>query len=196
MGASSEGGRVKSAPPRILILAGEASGDDHGAGVARALKRRLAGVRLTGLGGPRMRAEGADLMADLDQLAVMGFVEVVRHLGFFRGLLRRVVALLDAGAVDLVIAVDTSVAHLAGALGKPVWVMLPMVPDFRWRMEGAETPWYPTMRLFRRRPGEGWEPVAPSSAAEVAPSLRSGPAPPRTGHTGEGDDSAGEARHH
>ena len=61
--------------------------------------------------------------------------------------------------LDLVIAVDTSVAHLAGALGKPVWIMLPMVPDFRWRMQGDTTPWYGTVTLFRRKNGEGWEHV-------------------------------------
>lgn len=61
--------------------------------------------------------------------------------------------------LDLVIAVDTSVAHMAGALGIPVWVMLPMIPDFRWRLEGSTSAWYPTMRLFRRRNGEGWERV-------------------------------------
>ena len=106
----------------MLLLAGEASGDHHGAGVARALRARLPGIRLVGLGGPQMRAEGVDLLAGLDQLAVMGFVEVIRHLGFFRKLLRRVTTLLESGEVDLVIPVDypgfnlraTAVAHARG----------------------------------------------------------------------------------
>src|SRR5262249_44319872 len=62
--------------------------------------------------------------------------------------------LADAAAVlmnlDLLIAVDTSVVHLAGALGVPVWVPLPMVPDWRWLQDREDTPWYPTMRLFRQ----------------------------------------------
>lgn len=63
--------------------------------------------------------------------------------------------------LDLVISVDTAVVHLAGALGRPVWVMLPPVPDFRWRMEGEDSEWYPSFRLFRRRFDGGWErPVA------------------------------------
>lgn len=70
--------------------------------------------------------------------------------------------------LDLVIAVDTSVAHMAGAMGKPVWLLLPMIPDFRWRLEGSTSDWYPTMRLFRRRNGEGWERVMHDVAAALA----------------------------
>jgi len=60
---------------------------------------------------------------------------------------------------DLVITSDTSVAHLAGALGRPTWVLLKYVPDWRWGLEGSSTPWYPTMRLFRQQEANNWEPV-------------------------------------
>ena len=63
-------------------------------------------------------------------------------------------------ALDLVIAVDTAAAHLAGALGKPVWILVPFVPDWRWLLERADSPWYPTARIFRQ-PGRGdWDTVA------------------------------------
>jgi tetratricopeptide (TPR) repeat protein len=52
--------------------------------------------------------------------------------------------------LDLVISVDTSVAHLAGSLGRPVWTLLPYTPDYRWLLERDDSPWYPTMRLFRQ----------------------------------------------
>jgi tetratricopeptide (TPR) repeat protein len=59
--------------------------------------------------------------------------------------------------MDLVISVDTAVAHLAGALGKPVWVLLPFVADWRWLQHREDTPWYPTMRLFRQAQPENWK---------------------------------------
>lgn len=60
--------------------------------------------------------------------------------------------------LDLVIAVDTSVAHLAGALGKPVWILLPVAADWRWMAQRADSPWYPTARLFRADL-RGWQPA-------------------------------------
>jgi tetratricopeptide (TPR) repeat protein len=61
--------------------------------------------------------------------------------------------------LDLVISVDTAVAHLAGALGRPTWTLLHCPPDWRWLTDRDDSPWYPTMRLFRREPAEEWPAV-------------------------------------
>ena len=61
--------------------------------------------------------------------------------------------------LDLVISVDTSVAHLAGAMGKPVWVLLNKGCDWRWLREREDSPWYPTARLFRQKTAGEWQDV-------------------------------------
>jgi hypothetical protein len=69
--------------------------------------------------------------------------------------------------LDLVISVDTSVAHLAGAMGKPVWTIVGFVPDFRWLRNRTDSPWYPTMRLFRQEKDENWTAVVVRIANEL-----------------------------
>ncbi len=69
---------------------------------------------------------------------------------------------------DLVITSDTSVAHLAGALGVPVWVALKQIPDWRWLLDRSDSPWYPTMRLFRQKVRGDWNGVF----AEIEDALR------------------------
>jgi hypothetical protein len=70
--------------------------------------------------------------------------------------------------LDLVIAVDTAVAHLAGSLGKPLWLLLSHVQDWRWLCEREDSPWYPTARLFRQGPDGDWGPVIARVAAALA----------------------------
>ncbi|HSH45217.1 MAG TPA: lipid-A-disaccharide synthase, partial [Longimicrobiales bacterium] len=111
--------------PTVFLSAGEPSGDLHGAAVARALRRRWPNVRMLGLAGPRMRAEGVEPVEAFERLAVMGFVEVARHLPFFLGLLRRTRRMLVERDVDLVLPIDypgfnLRLASAASARGIPV----------------------------------------------------------------------------
>ncbi|MFO0200060.1 MAG: tetratricopeptide repeat protein [Alphaproteobacteria bacterium] len=100
--------------------------------------------------------------ADRAALAGSGVLDVSAELGDFAD----TAALISA--LDLVISVDTSVAHLAGALGKPTWVMLPFAPDFRWLLDREDSPWYPSMRLFRQGRAGDWDGVV----ARIGEALR------------------------
>jgi hypothetical protein len=76
--------------------------------------------------------------------------------------------------MDLVISVDTAMAHLAGALARPVWLLAAYVPDWRWLVGRQDSPWYPTMRLFRQpQPGD-WDCVVRRVAASLGEELSKG----------------------
>ncbi len=95
-----------------------------------------------------VRGADRDTLATLPQLAFFG--DELRDFGDTAALCE---------AMDLVVTVDTSIAHLAGVLGKPVWIMLPAMPDYRWMLSRDDTPWYPTARLFRQARRTEWAPV-------------------------------------
>ncbi len=88
-------------------------------------------------------------------------------------------AFTDTAAImmnlDLVVTSDTSIAHLAGALGTPVWIVLSFVPEWRWLLERSDSPWYPTMRLFRQSCFGDWEEVMKRVAEGVRQSRRHTP---------------------
>lgn len=109
----------------MLVLAGEASGDQHAAEVVRELSARQRNVDAWGLGGPALAAQGVRLLAGLDRLAVMGFAEVAGRIGFFWKLERQLTRALAQGQADLVLAVDypgfnLRMARRARELGVPV----------------------------------------------------------------------------
>lgn len=92
--------------------------------------------------------------AEADRLAAQGIVDLAPQIKDFA----------DTAAflaqIDLLVTVDTAICHLAGAMGKPVWTLLPYAADWRWLRDRPDTPWYPTMRLFRQsQPGSWTEPL-------------------------------------
>ncbi len=83
--------------------------------------------------------------------------------------------------LDLVIGVDTAPIHLAGALGRPVWTMLPFGAEWRWRQTGTATPWYPSMRLYRQPALNDWASVVGAVARDLARAASTAPPSSRTG---------------
>jgi len=146
--------------------------NDHNRSIALAAMRGLAqdGVQLVSLQ-PEVRACDRPAMDEWPQLLRLGeelrdFVDTA--------------ALLDA--LDLVISVDTSVAHLAGALGKPVWILLPYCPDWRWMLDREDSPWYPTARLYRQPRSGDWAAVLERVRDELGALI---PGPGAAGRSGE-----------
>ena len=134
---------------------GKAFSPDHFAALAK-----IPGVRLISLQRREESAELANLPPGLtiEQLGP----------GFDAGSDAFIDSAAAMASLDLVISADTAIAHLAGALGRPVWVALKHVPDWRWLLDRADTPWYPTMRLFRQPEPGDWTGVF----AEMAAALR------------------------
>ena len=122
---------------------------------------------------PLLRQQGAmfyalqygDIAREVEEVRVAGGV-LVMQLGDAVHDLDELAAIISA--LDLVVSVDNTVAHLAGALGKTVWALLPASPEWRYPRRGAAMPWYPSMRLFHRGCGEGWEPVIDRVTIELA----------------------------
>jgi tetratricopeptide (TPR) repeat protein len=92
-----------------------------------------------------------------DELAALNAGGTVRDLGPEMGDWADTAALVSQ--LDLVITVDTAVAHVAGAIGKPVWLLIPFSPDWRWLLHRADSPWYPTARIFRQHEAGDWNGV-------------------------------------
>lgn len=147
---------------------GEDKPEDRARSFALLLFQRISkiqGVRLISL----QKGDG------IEQLATLPDGMIVETLGeeFDAGSQ----SFLDTAAVmqslDLVISADTAIAHLAGALGRPFWVALKQVPDWRWLLDREDSPWYPSCRLFRQRRPDDWDDVFSRMEAEIRRQLTS-----------------------
>ena len=111
---------------------------------------------------PVLRVPGVDFIS-LQMDRVAGQIMEIREASGVRDPSGHVSNFADTASLiaqlDLVISIDTAVAHLAGAMGRPVWTLLPFAPDWRWFLEREDSPWYPTMRLYRQERLGEWDPV-------------------------------------
>lgn len=170
-------GRAARWRPRLRPLDGEGalrvglawSGSrTHGSDRYRSIElARLAPLAQPGVSFVALQTDLRD--ADAGALARLGAVD---RFGTEIGDFDDTAALADA--CDLVISVDTSAVHLAAAMGKPAWLLLPRSPDWRWLLDRDDSPWYPSLRLFRQARAGDWDGVIERVAAELAARVRSG----------------------
>ena len=163
--------RLASAPrPRIgLVWAGNRKHEnDHN----RSMPARLLAPLIASAGASFFSLQVPAAPADLAALPSGRVRDLAPALGDFA----------DTAAVienlDLVVSVDTAVAHLAGALGRPAWLLLPYVPEWRWLLDREDSPWYPTMRLFRQHSAGDWRGVVERVRVALA-SWSAEPEPPQ-----------------
>lgn len=177
---------LESIPAHMPYLSAPLDRIERWRPIINAIGRPRIGLMWAGAGGTahnRRRSIALDLLAPLLDLPDFHFVALQKevpdddaaHLqasGMASFLGERQADLADAAAMiamlDLVITVDTSIAHVAGAMGKPVWVLLPFSADWRWLRGRSDTPWYPNARLFRQPAPGDWQSVA----AQVARALQ------------------------
>lgn len=165
---------LETIPASVPYLHAEADRVAHWNGVLGAKQRKRIGVCWAGGGryamqlwrkldaaplGRLLKADAEFVSLQMDAGAEDGLLKQnsVRQFGAAIGDFAELAALIET--LDLVISVDTGVAHLAGALGKPVWVLLPYRADWRWLRERMDSPWYPTARLFRQPRFGDWDSV-------------------------------------
>lgn len=181
---------VDTIPAALPYLAATPADSAHWAGVIGSSGDGLR-VGLVWQGNPRFENDAERSLGSLDLLAPLGDIPEVRYFSLQKGVGEAEAAqplaglaltdlapgisdFADTAAIvanlDLVITVDTAVAHLAGALGRPCWVLLPdFLTDWRWLAERSDSPWYPgALRLFRQAAGAGW----PVVIAEVKAALQ------------------------
>jgi Tfp pilus assembly protein PilF len=156
------------APPRIGVAwAGEPGrDDDHSRSIAPGALTPVVGIGATIVTLQKgLRLGDTELIRTPDAIADLGAT-----LDDFADM----AALMSC--IDLVISVDASIAHLAGALAKPVFILLPYTPDWRWGIEGDTSRWYPSARLFRQTTPESWDAVVARAATAAREFLGLGPA--------------------
>jgi tetratricopeptide (TPR) repeat protein len=124
-------------------------------------------LRLVNAGADFVSLQKAPPAQDRALLEQAGIVDLTDDLGDFA----ETAALINC--LDLVITVDTGVAHLAGALGRPTWLLLSYAPDFRWLLDREDSPWYPTMRLFRQTGRRDWDELIDRVRSALAAHIRS-----------------------
>jgi tetratricopeptide (TPR) repeat protein len=171
---------VETIPASVPYLSANAGAIEHWrgrvAGLGDGMKVGLAWAGSRAHRQDRKRSIALEALAPLAEAGDIRLVSLQKGLGDAAGMVES--SMLDivdwtdelgdftdtAGLIaslDLVISVDTAVAHLAGAMGKPVWVLIPFSPDWRWMMGREDSPWYPTMRLFRQDVAGDWSgPIA------------------------------------